>query len=241
MTQRQRISPGAVLLVLGGGLGGCQQMPPPADAMLAKLDKLPGEQVTELPTTNGAIFQGSTQGRGGLQLFRDHRVWQIGDLVTVKIVQSAQASKNVSQDIGRSDSVKSTVTNFFGLQSPIRVNKLNPNLDYNSANSLQGSGATAQSNSFETTVSAMVQRIRPNGDLVVSGNDEVKLVGGREYIRIAGVVRPEDLVDNVVLSTRMGEAHIEFSGDGQTYLAPQMGLLQRMFLTVSTAWPGDWF
>jgi flagellar basal body L-ring protein FlgH len=39
----------------------------------------------------------------------------------------------------------------------------------------------------------------------------------------------------------MAEAHIEFSGDGETYLAPKMGLAQRLFLTVSTLWPGDWF
>ena len=70
----------------------------------------------------------------------------------------------------------------------------------------------------------MVHRIRPNGDLVIAGNDEVHLVGGKEYIRIAGIVRPEDLSGNVVLSTRMAEAHIEFSGDGETYLAAENGL-----------------
>ena len=79
-------------------------------------------------------------------------------------------------------------------------------------------------------------------DLVVAGEDQVQLVGGKEYIRIAGVVRPEDVLsNNVVLSTQMAEAHIEFSGDGQTYLAPQMGFLQRLFLNISELWPGDWF
>jgi flagellar L-ring protein precursor FlgH len=119
--------------------------------------------------------------------------------------------------------------------------QFNPNLAYSSANSLQGSGATAQSDSFATTVSTLVRRIRPNGDLVIAGNDELKLVGGKEYIRIAGVVRPEDLSGNVVQSTQMAEAHIEFSGDGETYMAPKMGFLQKVFLTASTAWPGDWF
>ena len=129
--------------------------------------------------------------------------------------------------------------NSFGHSS--KTTQFNPNIDYSSANTLQGSGATAQSDSFTTTVSAMVHRIRPNGDLVIAGNDEVHLVGGKEYIRIAGVVRPEDLSGNVVQSTQMAEAHIEFSGDGETYLAPKMGFLQRAFLSVSTLWPGDWF
>jgi flagellar L-ring protein precursor FlgH len=234
-----------VLLLLGGGVAGCAHQPPSEGQMLASLAHLPGDQATEGPVTNGAIYQGNVQGGGGLELFRDHRVWQVGDIVTVQIAQHAAATKNVSQDIGRNESVKSTVNNLFGLPTSFghssATTKFNPNIDYTSANTLQGSGGTAQSDTFTATVSTMVQRIRPNGDLVIAGNNEVKLVGGKEFIRIAGVVRPEDLSGNVVASTQMAEAHIEFSGDGETYLSPKMGFLQRVFLNVSTAWPGDWF
>jgi len=242
---RHRVSPAAVLLVLGGGVAGCANQPASKTQMLSDLSQLPGDQVAEVPVTNGAIYQNIGHGAGGLELFRDHRVWQVGDIVTVQIVQNATASKNVSQNIGRTDSVKSTLNNLFGLPTTFghssKTTQFNPNIDYNSANALQGSGATAQSDSFATTVSTMVQRIRPNGDLVIAGNDEMKLVGGKEYIRIAGVVRPEDLSGNVVQSSQMAEAHIEFSGDGDTYLSPKMGFLQKLFLTVSTSWPGDWF
>ena len=243
MTAR-RVSPAAVLLVLGGGVAGCTHQSSQGE-MLADLSHLPGDKGTETPVTNGAIYQGNVQGGGGLELFRDHRVWQVGDIVTVQIAQNASATKNVSQNIGRTDTVNSTLNNLFGLPTSFghssKNTQFNPNINYNSANTLQGSGATAQSDSFATTVSTMVQRIRPNGDLVIAGNNEVKLVGGKEFIRIAGVVRPEDLSGNVVQSTQMAEAHIEFSGDGETYLAPKMGFLQRLFLTVSTVWPGDWF
>jgi flagellar L-ring protein precursor FlgH len=243
VSNRRWVSSSAVLLALGSGLAACQHTPT-QESMVASLANLPGDQGTPLSATNGAIYQGNVQG-AGLQLFRDHRTWQVGDLVTVQIVQNATATKNVSQNIGRSDGVQSTVNNLFGLPVSFghssRTTQFNPNIDYSSANTLQGSGGTAQSDTFTATVSALVHRIRPNGDLVIGGNDEVQLVGGKEYIRIAGVVRPEDLSGNVVLSSQMAEAHIEFSGDGQTYLAPQMGILQRFFLTVSAAWPGDWF
>ena len=245
MTPRQRVSPAAVLLVLGGGLAGCTHTPATQNEMLADLNHLPGDKATEGPVTNGAIYQGNVQGGGGLELFRDHRVWQVGDIVTVQIVQNATATKNVSQNLGRNDSVQQNVNNLFGLPTSFghssSTTKFNPNINVTTANTLQGSGATAQSDTFQTTVSTLVRRIRPNGDLVIAGNDEVKLVGGKEYIRIAGVVRPEDLSGNVVQSTQMAEAHIEFSGDGETYLAPKMGWFQRLFLSVSTVWPGDWF
>lgn len=245
MSPIPRVSPAAVLLVLGGGVAGCTPQPASKSQMLADLAHLPGDQATDVPVTNGAIYQNIGHGAGGLELFRDHRVWQVGDIVTVQIVQNATASKNVSQNLGRNESVKSTVNNLFGLPTSFghssATTKFNPNIDYTSANSLAGSGATAQSDSFASTVSTMVQRIRPNGDLVIAGNNEMKLVGGKEFIRIAGVVRPEDLSGNIVQSTQMAEAHIEFSGDGETYLTPKMGFLQRVFLTVSTVWPGDWF
>jgi flagellar L-ring protein FlgH len=235
----RRASPAAVLLALGSGLAGCQHTPSAKDDLVASLQRLPGDEGTGLPTTNGAIYQGYPQGGAGLSLFRDHRPWQVGDIVTVQITQAATATKNVSQNIGRNDSIANNLNALFGL-NPRNIS--HANLNYNSANSLQGSGATAQSDSFIATMSTMVRRIRPNGDLVVAGEEKVQLVGGNEYIRIAGVVRPEDILStNIVQSQQMAEAHIEFSGDGQTYLAPQMGFLQRLFLTVSTLWPGDWF
>jgi flagellar L-ring protein FlgH len=235
----RRASPAAVLLALGSGLASCQHAPSAKDDLVASLQRLPGDEGTGLPTTNGAIYQGYPQGGAGLSLFRDHRPWQVGDIVTVQITQAATATKNVSQNIGRNDSIASNLNALFGL-NPRNIS--HANLNYNSANSLQGSGATAQSDSFIATMSTMVRRIRPNGDLVVAGEEKVQLVGGNEYIRIAGVVRPEDILStNIVQSQQMAEAHIEFSGDGQTYLAPQMGFLQRLFLTVSTLWPGDWF
>jgi len=243
---RSLVTPGTVLLVLGSGLAACQH-PPSANKsdMLAELNHLPGDQASGPPVTNGAIYQNNMQGAGGFELFRDHRVWQIGDIVTVQITQNAAASKNVSQNIGRTDNVSSTLNNLFGLPNTFghssASTQFNPNLSYGSNNTFAGSGATAQNDSFTTTVSTMVHRIRPNGDLVIAGSDEVKLVGGKEYIRIAGVVRPEDLSGNVVLSTQMAEAHIEFSGDGEIYLAPKMGFIQRFFLSVSSLWPGDWF
>jgi len=245
VSARQRASPAAVLLALGSGIAGCQHAPTGKEEMLAGLQHLPGDTGTGLPGTNGAIYQSEFQGGAGFALFRDHRPWQVGDIVTVQITQAATATKNVSQNLGRNDSVMSNMINFFGFPQSFghssSTTQFNPNLNYNSANTLQGSGATAQSDSFIATMSAMVRRIRPNGDLVIAGEDQVQLVGGKEYIRLAGVVRPEDVLsNNVVQSQQMAEAHIEFSGDGQTYLAPQMGLLQRLFLNVSQLWPGDW-
>src|ERR1700722_3157834 len=182
MNPRSRVSPIAVLVALTG-VAGCQHSPATAPNPIAQLDHLPGDEGTELPVTNGAIYQGNVQGGGGLELFRDHRVWQIGDIVTIEITQNATATKNVSQNIGRTESLSAGAATVFGIPMALGghagIGKLSPQSSFNSANTLQGSGGTAQSDSFITTVSAMVRRVRPNGDLVIAGNDEVKLVGGK--------------------------------------------------------------
>jgi flagellar L-ring protein precursor FlgH len=244
VTRRRPTSPAAIVLVLGLAPAACQNAPSAKDDMLASLQHLPGDTAAEAPATNGAIYQNDARGVGELSLFRDHRPWQLGDIVTVQITEAASATKNVSQNLNRNDNNSGTVNAQLGwpLSSSGSPTSYLANLNNTTANGLQGNGATAQSDSFAATMSAMVQRIRPNGDLVIAGEDQVQLVGGNEYIRLAGVVRPEDVLNNnVVQSQQMAEAHIEFSGDGETYLAPKMGFLQRLFLTASTLWPPDWF
>jgi flagellar L-ring protein FlgH len=236
--------PRVVLLVLAAGLAACQNAQAPEDDMLAGLAHLPGDKMTEPPPTNGAIYRSSAEGGGALALFADHRPWQVGDIVTVQITEAATATKNVSQNINRNDNNSGTANAALGwpLGASGSPTAYTANMSNTTANGLVGTGATQQSDSFVATVSAMVQRIRPNGDLVIAGEDKVQLVGGKEYIRLAGVVRPEDVLNtNIVQSQQIAEAHIEFSGDGETYLAPRMNFMQRLFLTVSTLWPGDWF
>jgi flagellar L-ring protein FlgH len=232
------------LLLLGAGLAACQAAPTPKEDMLANLVHLPGDKPALPPPTNGAIYRAYAEGGGDLALFADHRPWVVGDIVTVQITEAATATKNVSQNIARNDNNSGTANAQLGwpLGASGSATNYTANLNNTTANGLVGTGATQQSDSFIATVSTMVQRIRPNGDLVIAGEDKVKLVGGKEFIRLAGVVRPQDIVNtNVVQSQQIAEAHIEFSGDGETYLAPKMSFAQRLFLTVSTLWPGDWF
>ncbi len=107
--RRRSVSPAAVLLVLGGGLGACQNAQTARDNMLASLQHLPGDTAIESPTTNGAIYHGYSQGGAELSLFRDHRPWQVGDIVTVQVTEAATATKNVSQNLSRNDNNAGTV------------------------------------------------------------------------------------------------------------------------------------
>ena len=58
------------------------------------------------------------------------------------------------------------------------------------------------------------------------------MTGGNEYIRVSGIVRPEDIdIDNTVDSTRIADATLIYVGDGQVTMASKMGWLARFFIS----------
>lgn len=183
---------------------------------------------------NGAIWQAGTN----VSLFEDNRAHRIGDLITVLIQENASASNNTNTAINRSDTLGAALSNFFGITpafGSVAGNAFAPSMNANSNQKFGGTGATTQSNTFNTTLEVTVVRVMGNGDLVVEGSKEVRLNGGHEYIRVAGVVRPADVTSqNTILSTQIADARVEYSGDGSIYEAAKMPWLARFFMSL---WP----
>lgn len=186
------------------------------------------------PVANGAIYQP----HNNLALFEDRRARRVGDVLTINIIEKASASKQASTSVGRSSSTDNKISALFGLPlgfGSIGGGQFTPNLGASSDNQFEGKGASAQNNSFVGTITATVVQVQPNGNLVVSGEKHVRINQGTEYIRLAGVVRPESIgPDNTVLSTQVANARIEYRGSGSLDEAQKMGWLQRFFMSV---WP----
>lgn len=78
-----------------------------------------------------------------------------------------------------------------------------------------GEADSSQSNSLSGEITVTVVDILPNGNLVVQGEKWFTLNQGKEYIRIAGVVRPQDVTpDNTLASSKLADAQIAYSGEG---------------------------
>ena len=70
-----------------------------------------------------------------------------------------------------------------------------------------------QSNSFTGLLSVTVVRVFDNGNMEVAGQKELTLNNGNEYVRVRGIVRPEDIsATNVVSSNRLADAQIRYTG-----------------------------
>lgn len=178
---------------------------------------------------NGAIWQPGTN----ISLFEDSRAHRVGDLITVVIQENANASKSTTTAVNKSDDVSAGLSSFFG-----RVPSLagyTPSLGATSTAKFAGNGSTAQSNAFTTTLQATVVKVMSNGNLEISGQKEVMLNGGHEYIRVAGVVRAADVTpQNSVSSTQIADARVEYSGNGDVYTAAKVPWLTSFFLSI---WP----
>jgi flagellar L-ring protein precursor FlgH len=96
----------------------------------------------------------------------------------------------------------------------------------------KGEADNTQNNELTGSITVMVTEVLGNGNMRVRGEKRVGMTGGNEYIRVSGIVRPEDIdVDNTVDSTRVGDASLIYVGDGQTTMATTMGWLAKFFIS----------
>jgi flagellar L-ring protein precursor FlgH len=211
----------AVLFILCVAMG-CSQaiekrfFPKPTEAELA-------QEVMRLGQTNVGAQVSRPVALGSLWPADDHvffygdkKALRVGDIITVRIIESAQASNTADTDLSRNSSIKAGLSTFFGKKKFLNLFKLDEDLLAASAqNAHQGSGSTTRSGQLTATMTAVVREVLPNGNLVVQGTREVLVNHEQQFITLTGIVRPLDVDrDNVVLSTQLADASITIGGLG---------------------------
>lgn len=179
------------------------------------------------PPANGAIFQAAN---GYAALTSGARAAMVGDIITIQLVESTQASKSTAANTSRDGSI--------GLTPPTTglFSKLLSSSDVGASgtNTFKGTGAASQSNSLSGEITVTVAQVYPNGTMLVKGQKALTLNRGDEFIQISGLVRQADITpDNKVLSTRVADAKITYTGKGEIARASRQGWLQRFFSMIS--------
>src|SRR6056300_2066636 len=179
---------------------------------------------------NGSIFHSSQNG-----LFAtDQRARRVGDILTVSFNETYSATK--------AQTASSSKTDAFGVTLPTALpNMLTGGFDKDPAGlnagttrSFAGAGNAVQSNSFSGLLSVTVIRVFDNGNMEVQGQKELTLNNGNEYVRVRGVVRPEDIsAGNIVSSDRLADAQIRYTGSGHLADSSQPGWLSQLMRTIS--------
>ena len=74
----------------------------------------------------------------------------------------------------------------------------------------------------------------PNGNLVVSGEKQIAFDKGSEFVRFSGVVNPDYVrAGNVVPSTQVADARIEYRTNSRIDASQVMSILTRFFLSIA--------
>ncbi|MGQ9646425.1 MAG: flagellar basal body L-ring protein FlgH [Thermodesulfobacteriota bacterium] len=170
--------------------------------------------------------------------YSDVKARNVGDVVTISVVESARASKNAETKTSRDSGLQASWSGIFdALASRWSVNgqKIGTSHEIDFGNSFDGKGTTTRSSSMTTYITARVTHVLPNGNLVIRGTRQVMVNQENQYISVQGVVRPEDISSsNVVLSTYIAEAVIELSGYGPVSDKQTVGWFSRI---VDWIWP----
>lgn len=227
-----RSSFGLVMILSALGLAGCNDMPKRDPEFAATLPALPP---APMQRNTGAIYQAGNT----MPLFEDVRAHRVGDMLTIVLSESTDASKSTSSDVAKSDTTTIANPTVFGASPQFALpgalplsattnNSLATNLS--SDGSFSGKGDSSQKNSLTGDITVTVADVLPNGNLLVRGEKRMNLNQGYEYIKISGYVRPIDIAsDNSVVSTKLADATIVYTGDGQGPDSSRMGWLARFF------------
>jgi flagellar L-ring protein FlgH len=217
---------GACALVLAG----CAAVPQ---------DELPGDPKYAPLAAPSATPEFRTQGavqyaRFGSSLFSDRRAMQVGDILTVRLIERTAASKDADTQITKESDINLDPGVILGSTPNIGNNSMGTNITQ--TRDFQGQAESTQSNSLNGNVAVTVTDVLPNGLMRVRGEKWLRLNRGDEYIRLTGVLRPEDVApDNSIASTKLADARISYSGTGEFASSNRMGWLGKFFN--SSWWP----
>jgi flagellar L-ring protein precursor FlgH len=222
MTNRLRLKTGAAIAscVLATACASPQVGPPEPYVAPYNMKYQPEKPV------DGRIFQTGRE----LSLFQDVKARQVGDILTVVLAESTSGSKTADTAIDKNTSNSISVPEVGGET----WGRWGATLDSDS--SFSGEGSSRQSNSLDGSITVVVTEVLPGGNLVVQGEKWIGINQGDEYVRLSGIVRPEDVsTENTVASTKVADARISYGANGAVAEANSVGWLSRFFM--SPVWP----
>jgi flagellar L-ring protein precursor FlgH len=198
-----------VLLCLVLSLFGC--------AHTQTVSEVPVEGVRDLDGSNGSIWK-----QGMADYYLDRRARNVGDIVTVKIIEESSASQEATTETGRSSNLDAALEDTFGLPDDYGMSNFlssgqsfSPTFKGNYKRDFQGGGTTVRKDKLVLTVTASIVEKLPGGNLRIEAKREIKVNREKQHLTLAGIIRPEDISTfNTIFSTQIAEAQIRYTGKG---------------------------
>lgn len=211
---------------------GCTSVPLEKDIYPDDPDFAPvsAQSLQPPPRVSGSLFNvGYSNG-----FFTDQQARRIGDIITVIFDERYRSQKSAETKSDKSSENKANAGNVLGTVPGFR--NMDLGVDLKNERKFAGKGEADRSNSLTGQISVSVADILPNGILKIRGEKWLTISEGDEYIRITGMIRPQDITpDNTVVSSKVADARISFGGRGSLNNATKQGWADRVFN--SPWWP----
>ena len=185
----------------------------------------PPQQVTKEPPVVRKN-KGSLYSVQGTSLFADKKDLQVGDIIQIIVSEDLTSKSNNKRELSSTRDNKlggglmaATGTN--GLSGTVTnvADKLNTNLGVNfgtnSSSADKGSVKTQLDETFDTTISAIIEETYQNGNYYIKGSKEMLIEGQKQKIIVSGVIRPYDITsDNSINSAQIADLKLLYDKDG---------------------------
>lgn len=162
-------------------------------------------------------------------IYSDSKARRVGDIISVILQESTQAKKNSKTELKKENS--NTLKPLIGLGGlPVTYNKKSIQFGFDQKANFKGDSKADQGNSLSGNISVHVLKVLPNGNLIIRGEKWMTLNNGDEYIRLTGMIRSLDIsANNTIVSTKIANARIQYSGTGSFADIQQQGWLSKFF------------
>ena len=176
---------------------------------------MPMPQPTPPPQNANSLWR-----TGSRAFFKDQRAKDVGDILTVSISVADSAQVTTSLNNTRTDNETANVANLLGFEaslSKILPSAVNPAsmIGVGSTSNAVNSGATGRTESLTSNIAVVITQVLPNGNLVISGRQEMRVNYEMRELQIQGIIRPEDIsTSNTVNYQQIAEARVYYGGRG---------------------------
>jgi flagellar L-ring protein precursor FlgH len=161
----------------------------------------------------------------GESLYRDPRAMKPGDVLTINISINDKASVGNNTD----RKLEGTVKNSWSMGTS-GTGTFSGNFNTDSSSEANGTGNIDRSEKIQVSVAAVVTRILPDGNLLVSGSQEIRVNYEMRQVYVAGIVRPRDISkDNTISYEKIAEARISYGGRGRLMEVQQPAVGQQIY------------
>ncbi|MEM9809906.1 MAG: flagellar basal body L-ring protein FlgH [Pseudomonadota bacterium] len=185
----------------------------PEEQAEARLVRMPMPETGSRMSSPNSLWEANKR-----SFFRDQRARNVGDILTVLIDIEDNARLRNSTRQNRETDNEFGVGALFGLENTLESalpDGYAANADVEAESATSGEGEINRNEEISLRIAAVVTDRLPNGNFVIAGRQEVRVNSELRELRIAGVIRPEDISSlNSIEYFKIAEARIAYGGRG---------------------------